>query len=289
MALANAAAAAPTAEPPLLDAVEEGADDFVEQVLVVTLSRAADGSLGLSVGADDEGRVVVTAGRDAEEGMAVLAGDVITSLDGTEVPTVPRYEQELTHVYATGVNDMVRLKLLRPPAALSKPSNLCEAVAAEASLLRASLEMQTSHLEMLARHEEGLLAQEIELEQRLRALRVSREVSGLLREADEGAFAELQESAESLRVALSTTSVAAASTAEKSETAEITPLPTDEAASVEEAIDNIFVVVVVKAIALSKQRRAVAYQGRKHVRGRAYEEEERMMRAQVITFDPEGA
>ena len=112
MALANAAAAAELAEPatslnPLTE--PEGNEGDVE--LLITLSRSPDGSLGLLVGSDDEGRAIVKVGRADVE-----AGDVIISLGGTDVPTLQRYEQELVHIYATGVEDSIRLKVLRPPA-----------------------------------------------------------------------------------------------------------------------------------------------------------------------------
>ena len=40
------------------------------------------------------------------------------------------------------------------------------------------------------------------------------------------------------------------------------------------------------AISLSKQKRADAYEGRRSIRGRLYQQEEHIMRAQVINFDP---
>jgi hypothetical protein len=200
------------------------------------------------------------------EGDTVTAGDVILAIDGTQVPTIARYEQELTHVYATGVSDAVRLKLLRPPAAFAKPANIAEALAAEASHLRAAVSSQAAHLEMLARHEEGLRAQEFELDQRLRAIKVSRRVVGQLREADEGAYATLQAAAESL----GSMAVLAAS-AERQEGLQEPSIEAEAAES---------------AISLSKQKRADAYEGRRSIRGRLYQQEEHIMRAQVINFDP---
>jgi len=267
MALANAAAAAPVIEPISTVAPIDEAVSLVERVLTVTLPRAADGSLGLKVESDGEGRVVVTAGReDMLEGDTATAGDVILAIDGTQVPTIARYEQELTHVYATGVSDAVRLKLLRPPAAFAKPANIAEALAAEASHLRAAVSSQAAHLEMLARHEEGLRAQEFELDQRLRAIKVSRRVVGQLREADEGAYATLQAAAESL----GSMAVLAAS-AERQEGLQEPSIEAEAAES---------------AISLSKQKRADAYEGRRSIRGRLYQQEEHIMRAQVINFDP---
>ena len=85
-ALANAGAAAELADaPPELESVEGG-----EDALTVTLTRAADGSLGLTVMCDDEGRPVVTAGRGD-----VRAGDIILAFDGTEMFSHSQYEQEL--------------------------------------------------------------------------------------------------------------------------------------------------------------------------------------------------
>lgn len=266
MALANAAAAAPVIEPVSTVAPIDEAVSLVERVLTVTLPRAADGSLGLQVESDGEGRVVVMAGRkDMLVGDTVTAGDIILAIDGTQVSTIARYEQELTHVYATGVSDAVRLKLLRPPAAFAKPANVAEALAAEACHLRAALGSQAAHLEMLARHEEGLRAQEFELSLRLRAIKVSRRVVGQLRQADEGAYATLQAAAESL----GSMAVAAAGAERREGLQE----PSIEAAEA--------------AISLSKQKRADAYEGRRSIRGRLYQQEEQIMRTQVvINFDP---
>jgi hypothetical protein len=119
---------------------------------------------------------------------------------------------------------------------------------------------------MLARHEEGLRAQEFELDQRLRAIKVSRRVVGQLREADEGAYATLQAAAESL----GSMAVLAAS-AERQEGLQEPSIEAEAAES---------------AISLSKQKRADAYEGRRSIRGRLYQQEEHIMRAQVINFDP---
>ena len=118
---------------------------------------------------------------------------------------------------------------------------------------------------MLARHEEGLRAQEFELSLRLRAIKVSRRVVGQLRQADEGAYATLQAAAESL----GSMAVAAAGAERREGLQE----PSIEAAEA--------------AISLSKQKRADAYEGRRSIRGRLYQQEEQIMRTQVvINFDP---
>lgn len=86
MALANAAAAAPVIEPVSAVApINEAVLSLVERVLTVTLPRAADGSLGLKVESDGEGRVVVTAGRED-----MLEGDTVTAMSYWP-SMVPRY------------------------------------------------------------------------------------------------------------------------------------------------------------------------------------------------------
>ena len=124
-ARANAGAAAEIAEEraELEAAADDAADEATEHV--VTLTRASDGSLGLTIGSDDEGRPLVKVGRDG-----VLAGDIIVSLDGTEMFSTSQLEQEIRiraqqgfalGQASTGDDDddevlleTIRLKLLRP-------------------------------------------------------------------------------------------------------------------------------------------------------------------------------
>ena len=82
-ARANAGAAADLAEaPPELEAVDDTAPHSDAAEVIVTLSRAPDGSLGLTIVADDEGRPVVQSGRDG-----VLAGDVSKHTIRTTTPS----------------------------------------------------------------------------------------------------------------------------------------------------------------------------------------------------------
>ena len=406
MALAAAAAAADeVVRADLGDAAGDSLFDATEHA--VSLSRLPDGSLGLLVGADDEGRALVKVGRGD-----VLEGDIVIGLDGTEVTTTQQYETEVSHIYATGVSDVVRLKLRRPPALVttkqwraealtlgvggvhttsliaeepclgewafactgagghvtfavdvdrggdvdrdeadstklfdahgafdsSTPAEgtfrmplagqrvavmlanatageltvfasltltpVAQAVAAEAARMRAALSCQAAHLEMLFKHEEGLRGQELELEQRLQTLRVSRAVATRLREEDEQTTAEL------LAVAHSALGVGSGAGAdddddggggeseEQEHEAEANGMaapaaheggaqrPPPAAPIESHAILSLDAEAAELAIASSKAKRGEAYKARRTVRGRAYAQEEHMMRAQVINFQP---
>ena len=108
--LAAAAAAAPVAETPQLHVVD---DDEIAPVATeheIELQRAADGSLGLSVASDEEGRPVVKVGREG-----VLPGDIITAIDGSEIYSSLQIDQEIRRSLQTGgFRDSIVLRLLRP-------------------------------------------------------------------------------------------------------------------------------------------------------------------------------
>ena len=108
--LAAAAAAAPVAETPQLHVVD---DDEIAPVATeheIELLRAADGSLGLSVASDEEGRPVVKVGREG-----VLPGDIITAIDGSEIYSSLQIDQEIRRSLQTGgFRDSIVLRLLRP-------------------------------------------------------------------------------------------------------------------------------------------------------------------------------
>ena len=113
MALANAAAAAEVAEAQQLEVVAD-ANDGCEQ-LEVMLTRAADGTLGIVVADDDEGKPAVVTSSAA----SVRVGDIVLSIDGSNIHNAKQFQQELRYIFATGVaeemQDEVRIVLLRPP------------------------------------------------------------------------------------------------------------------------------------------------------------------------------
>ena len=132
-----------------------------------------------------------------------------------------------------------------------------QAVSAEIARLRASHAAQASHLAMLQHHEAGLRAQELELERKLRNVRLAREVAGQMHEEDATVCTDLETAINSLGA-----------------------LHAD--GSYEQGEEG-----AIKAdLETSRQLRLAAIQGRRSVRDRAKAQEERRMRAQVINFDP---
>ena len=436
MALAAAAAAAPSAEPVTLTAVPEvEVEQGAVEHLLITLPRAADGSLGLVVGSDDDGRVVVKVGRGD-----VQTGDVIVSIDGTATPTIQRYEQELVHMYATGVGDAVRLRVTRfpaledvvewksaaltlatgeehsvelialqpslgkvkfacvgsghgiscelrvappggdaseqgeaacegqqvvasggdapAPAACSAPSSaddvlslqpsanggegtfrvpmghvatatfanahasgdvtlqasltltpVAQALKAETAKMRAALASQEAHVEMLFKHEQGLLHQEMELQRRLQALRYSRQAVSDLRASDEAVYDQLRAAVTELaHLAMPgsrprTHLAGAGSEQEDTEASHpevMEGAPDEEQPPVHEVADAEgesgfpssaeggdaapSMEAIERTLAAAKQMRAEAYEGRRTFAGRVHRQEERLTRAQVINF-----
>lgn len=113
-ARAQAAAAAEIAEEPQLAVVSDLPSGATEHE--VSLERAADGSLGVSIDEDEEGRPVVAIGRDGLE-----CDDIIVSIDGTEVDTVAQVHQEMRlraqqgFGVVMGEADVMCIRIRRPP------------------------------------------------------------------------------------------------------------------------------------------------------------------------------
>lgn len=195
-------------------------------------------------------------------------------------------------------------------------------LAAEALAMHTALSSQAAHVRMLAAHESGLATQEMELEAKLEAMRMSRAAAAELLAADEQTYVELEAVAEGLAAAAALAEAAAAfgPAAAGDTSLEVEPssaLQQEASASarhasrgeagaagpVVAATDGPEAEAAVpqvsselqsglasasaeaeEALATSKATRAAALEGRRHIRERLREHEEQMRRAQVINL-----
>lgn len=136
---------------------------------------------------------------------------------------------------------------------------MSQAVAAEVAAIRTALEAQASHLSLLGGQEDGLLAQERELERKLLEMRIARQVTAEIRATDGAAAADLESAARHLEAV-------AAVAANFRGGMQGETLPGAALATAEKAIGD------------ARKARAAAHSGRQSVEARTAQAEEAALR-----------